>query len=118
VIIVLDGGQLVLRDTGLAARDYVPGEGPAYYKAPEQQGGGKERPGPQTDVYQLAVVTYHLVSGHLPHPRAALPLRAQAREVPDRISDGLAAALAHDPGMRPSIRSLGDLFRTACDQLS
>ena len=118
VIIVLDEGRLVLRDTGLAARDYEPGEGPAYYKAPEQHGGGKDRPGPQTDVYQLAVIAYHLVSGHLPHPKAALPLRAQARDVPAQISDGLAAALADDPGMRPGIRFLGDLFRTACDELS
>jgi hypothetical protein len=117
-ILMLDDGRLVLRDLGLAARNYQPGEGPADYQAPEQRRGGHGRSGPQADVYQLAAVAYHLVAGHPPHPRIPLPLRAQARAVPERISAGLDAALAADPGRRPGIRWLGDAFRAARDDLS
>lgn len=115
-IVVLDDGRLVLRDVGLATCPYVVGEGPADYQAPEQQG-GREPPGPQTDVYQIAAVAYHLVAGHPPQPRMPVPLRAQAPGVPDRISDGLAAALAPETGLRPDVRALGGQFRAACDDL-
>jgi hypothetical protein len=115
-IVVLDDGRLVLRDVGLASRPYVAGEGPAGYQAPEQQG-GREPPGPPTDVYQLAAVAYHLVAGYPPDPRTHVPLRAQAPGVPDRISDGLAAALAPETSLRPDVRALGGQFRAACDDL-
>jgi hypothetical protein len=117
-IIMLDDSRLVLRDLGLAARGHEPGEGPAAYQAPEQRRGGNGRPGSHTDVYQLAAVAYHLVAGHPPHARTPLPLRSQARGVPERISEGLDAALALDPGKRPDIRALGHLFRAACADLS
>lgn len=116
-IITADADRLVLRDAGLATRDHESDEGPADYQAPEQRGGCGS-PGPPTDVYQLAAVTYHLVAGHPPHPRVPLPLRTQAREVPGRLSEGLAAALAADPGQRPDIRSLAAVFRASCDNLS
>jgi hypothetical protein len=117
-IIMLDDGRLVLRDLGLAAREHAPGEGPASYQAPEERPHARARSGPRTDVYQLAAVVYHLISGHPPHARRPLPLQAQAPGVPQRISQGLDAALAPDPGERPDIRSLGNMFRAGRDDLS
>ena len=117
-IIVLDGGRLVLRDAGLAARGPEPGEGPADYQAPEQRVGSRGRPGPATDCYQLAAVTYHLVAGHPPHPRVPLPLLAQAPGVPERVSAALGAALTSDPAQRPGLPALARMFRAAADDLS
>lgn len=116
-IVTADADRLVLRDTGLAACDHEPGEGPADYQTPEQRG-GRGQPGPPTDVYQLAAVTYHLVAGHPPHPRMPPPLRSLARDVPGCLSDGLAAALTADPRQRPDIRSLAEVFRATRTSLS
>jgi hypothetical protein len=117
-IIVLDDGRLVLRDAGLAASSPGPGEGPADYQAPEQRAGGRGRPGPGTDCYQLAAVAYHLVAGHPPHPRMPLPLLTQAPGVPDRVSAALDAALTSDPAQRPGLPALSQMFRAAADDLS
>ena len=116
-IITLDDGRLVLRDLGLAARDHEPGEGPADYQAPEQRRGDRH-PGPQTDIYQLAAVAYHLVTGRPPNAGISLPVRAQARDVPERVRRALDAALALDPTERPDISSLGATLRAARDDLS
>ncbi len=117
-IIVHDDGRFALRDAGLAARRPEPGEGPADYQAPEQRRGGRDRPGFATDSYQLAAVAYHLVAGHPPHPRMPLPLRAQAPEVPGRVSAALDAALTSDPAQRPGLPALARMFRAAADDLS
>jgi hypothetical protein len=125
-LIVFDDGRLALRDLGLAARGPEPGEGPADYQATEQRRGSHRtgdrsrpgRPGPPTDVYQVAAIAYHLLAGHPPHPRMPLPLRSRGAGTLDRISTGLGAALAADPADRPSARWLGTLFRAACDDLS
>jgi hypothetical protein len=117
-IIVLDDSRLALRDAGLAAWEPRRGEGPAEYQAPEQRLGSTGRTGPATDCYQIAAVTCHLISGHPPHPRTPLPLRAQVPAVPGRLSTAIAAALAADPAHRPDIRTLGETFRAACDDLS
>ena len=117
-IIVLDDGRLVLRDAGLAARSPEPGEGPADYQAPEQRSGGRGRPGPATDCYQLAAVAYHLVAGHPPHDRVPLPLLTQAPGVPDRVSAALDAALTADPAQRPGLPGLARMFHAAADDLS
>jgi hypothetical protein len=116
-ILAADDDRLMLRDAGLAARPYEPGEGSADYQAPEQRD-ARPHPGPPTDVYQLAAVAYHLIAGHPPHPRLPLPLRTQARDVPGRLSDGLTAALATDPRQRPDIRSLAEVFRATRTSLS
>jgi hypothetical protein len=117
-IVVLDDGRLALRDAGLAACSPEPGEGPADYQAPEQRSGGRGRPGPATDCYQLAAVAYHLVAGHPPHPRVPLPLLAQAPGVPDRVSTALGAALTSDPAQRPGLPALARMFHAAADDLS
>jgi hypothetical protein len=101
-IIVTGDGRFALRDLGLAAHTPRPGEGPADYQAPEQRpGGGTQQPGPTTDVWQLAAVTYHLVTGRLPALRQPAPARSLNQELPEEVSDLLAAALGADPADRP-----------------
>ena len=117
-IIMLDDGRLALRDAGLAASSPGSGEGPADYQAPEQRAGGRGRPGPGADCYQLAAVAYHLVAGHPPHPRVPLPLLTQAPGVPGRVSAALDAALTYDPAQRPGLPALSQMFRAAADDLS
>jgi hypothetical protein len=112
-VIVRDDGSFVLRDLGLAAREYEPGEGPAGYQAPEQQRGARRQPGPGTDVYQLAAVAYHLITGHPPHARSPLPLASQRRDVPERVSLAIDAALAAGITDRPGTREFGDTLRSA-----
>ena len=122
-IIVRDDGRYALRDLGLAARAQEPGEGPAAYQAPEQQRRGAGRPGPGTDVYQLAAIAYHLITGYAPHPRHPPPLASQGPgrqgcHVPQRLGRAVDAALAVEPGRRPGMRELGNLLLTARDDLS
>jgi hypothetical protein len=103
-IIVAGNGQFALRDFGLAAVVFRPGEGPASYQAPEQAFGSRlSGPGPATDVYQLAAVTYHLVTGRIPG-RNAPPARHPG--LPDSVTDIISAALAHNPADRPRTRDL------------
>jgi hypothetical protein len=103
-IIVAGNGQFVLRDLGLAAVAFRPGEGPAGYQAPEQAFGSRlPGPGRATDVYQLAAVTYHLVTGRIPG-RNAPPARHPG--LPDSVTDIISAALASSPADRPGMRDL------------
>ncbi len=117
-IVLHDDGRLSLLDLGLAGTDHTPGEGPAGYQAPEQRRRGAGRPGPYTDVYQLAAVAYHLLTGHPPHPRSPLPVRARASDaVPEPAGSAIDAALAADPGARPTAQSFGAALRAARDLL-
>jgi len=103
-IIVAGNGQFALRDLGLAAVAFRPGEGPAGYQAPEQAFGSRlPGPGQATDVYQLAAVTYHLVTGRIPG-RNAPPARYPG--LPDSVTDIISAALASSPADRPGMRDL------------
>ena len=100
-VIVIGKGEFALRDLGLAATGYRPGEGPASYQAPEQALGARmTRPGQATDVYQLAAIAYHLITGRVPG-RSAPPARHPALpdSVTDAISDVLAPGLADRPGL-------------------
>lgn len=115
-LVILDNGRLALRDLGLAAHDYRPGEGRSDYQAPEQRrrGGGA---GPYTDVYRLAAVTYHVITGRPPHPARPLPVRTQAPDVPERISRTVDAALAADPAGRPDIAAFRAALRAGRNDL-
>jgi transcriptional regulator with XRE-family HTH domain len=104
VLVVGGGGHAVLRDLGLAGAPVAPDEGWAPYRAPEQRRRpppGQE-PGPGTDVYQLAAVLYHVLTGHPPAPALAPPpLAATNRDLPSDLDEVLRAALSPAPRDRP-----------------
>ncbi|MEV5748337.1 hypothetical protein AB0L00_11000 [Actinoallomurus sp. NPDC052308] len=116
-IVVHDDGRLSFLDLGLAGHDPTPGEGTSDYQAPEQRRRSSARPGPHTDVYQLAALTYHLVTGHPPHPRTPLPVGGQSPGLPTPAGAAIDAALSTDPGARPTAPSFGAALRAARDQL-
>ncbi|MCO5984972.1 hypothetical protein NE235_02500 [Actinoallomurus spadix] len=116
-IVVHDDGRLSFLDLGLAGHDPVAGESTSDYLAPEQRRRGSARPGPYTDVYQLAALAYHLVTGHPPHPRTPLPVGGQAPGLPAPAGAAIDAALSAGPDARPTAPSLGAALRAARDQL-
>jgi serine/threonine protein kinase len=68
-VVLLEGRRdhAVLRDFGLAAHPRTPDEGPALYRAPEQaRMSAPTLPGPHTDIYQLAALLYHFLTGRAP----------------------------------------------------
>lgn len=105
-ILVAGNSRLVLRDLGLAATDCRPGEADGDYQAPEQRRRTSGRPGPWTDVYQVAAVTYHLLTGRVPERRHRLPLSSLAPKASLAFCDTVDAALANDPRQRPSMAQL------------
>jgi serine/threonine-protein kinase len=85
--------------------------GTAAYLSPEQARG--EPAGPASDMYALGVVSYQLMSGHLPYEAASLTdlarlqesgppprLSDEVRDVPVTLSAAVARALARDPARR------------------
>jgi hypothetical protein len=68
--ILIVGSSALLRDMGLATFPRLPGEGPPLYQAPEQErlqvGGRQALPGAPTDIYQLAAILYHILTGQIP----------------------------------------------------
>ncbi|MGW4590050.1 SEFIR domain-containing protein [Amycolatopsis thermoflava] len=105
-IIRLDDGRLALVDLGLAASAPTPGEGPDRYRAPEQRRGSSRLTGAAADVYQVAAVTCHLLTGTPPSPAVALPIRGRVPALPDSAAAVLDAALAADPAARPAMSAL------------
>jgi hypothetical protein len=105
-ILVAGNGRLVLRDLGLAAVPYRPGEAAGEYQAPEQQRRTSGRPGPWTDVYQVAALTYHLLAGRVPAKQLRLPLDSAAPHVPRTLCGAVDSALATDPQERPDMARL------------
>jgi hypothetical protein len=96
-----------LRDVGLAGFPPEPGEGPDGYRAPEQRHTvNAGRPGPWTDVYQIAAILCHTITG--------LPVGV-ARGLsmfPDDLGAALAQALDVDPRRRPDMDALTAALRT------
>lgn len=105
-ILVAGNGRLVLRDLGLAAVRYRPGEAAGEYQAPEQQRRTGGQPGPWTDVYQVAALTYHLLTSRVPAKQLRLPLAGAAPQVPRVLCDAVDLALATDPRERPEMARL------------
>jgi hypothetical protein len=105
-ILVAGNGQLVLRDLGLAAVRYRPGEAAGEYQAPEQRRRTSGLPGPWTDVYQVAALTYHLLAGRAPASQLRLPLGSVAPHAPRALCDAVGLALATDPQERPEMARL------------
>ncbi len=112
-LIACDDGRIVLRDFGLAAEAGRVGEHRGEYQAPEQRRRGAARPGPWTDVYQLAAIAHLVLTGRVPHPTAPPPLRTWTPAVPGEIATVVDAALAADPVARPDIPSLAGALRSA-----
>lgn len=86
--------QVGLRDLGLATLDPAPGEGRSPYQAPEQRRTPRHGDGSAVDVYQLAAIAHHVLTGQPPGSRRATTL-------PPRLDRLLASALAADPAARP-----------------
>lgn len=113
-VLAVDRGRLHLRDLGLAARPFRNGEGGSDHQAPEQRTGAGRTAGPHTDVYRLAAVAYHLMTGSPPDSRAPLPVAGQILpDLPERFGRTLDAALAADPTERPGMAALRAAFQDA-----
>jgi hypothetical protein len=113
-VLAVDRGRLALRDLGLAARPFRNGEGGCDHQAPEQRTGAGRPAGPHTDVYRLAAVAYHVMTGSPPDSRAPLPVAGQiVPDLPERFGRTLDAALAADPAERPGMAALGAAFQDA-----
>jgi hypothetical protein len=87
-ILLQDGRRAMLQDVGLATRTFELGEGPELYRAPEQIRPAQDRAvlGPYTDIYQLGVIFYHILTGHLP---SSPPLLLE----PSRLNNALPQEL-------------------------
>jgi serine/threonine protein kinase len=87
------------------------------YMSPEQADGCPDRIGPATDLYQVAVVLFELLTGRLPYAITArsttallkavlfdarLPLCEVAPRCPKALEAFLARALSIDPSQRPA----------------
>lgn len=110
-LIRLDNDTVQLRDLGLAGWPHRPGEGASTYAAPEQRRRTLAQPGPQTDVFQLAALTYHVFTGQLPDPVRPLPLRHYRADLDGQLGQAIDAALNADPSARPGLSVLGSAFR-------
>lgn len=106
--------RLWLRDAGLAAAPAVPGEGPAAYRAPEQDRPALTPPGPTTDVYQLAAILYHLATGELPGGDPPPPGLLRPELAPE-LEEPLLRALSNEMSRRPAlwdfVRAVGETLR-------
>ena len=120
--ILLEDGQAVVADFGVAAAMEVAGEerltedgravGTPAYMSPEQAGGEGPLDG-RTDIYSLGCVLYEMLGGGPPftgvtpqavmiqHVVAPLPaLRERRPEVPDAVLQAIERALAKNPAER------------------
>jgi hypothetical protein len=106
-VVLLDDGDLVLRDLGLAAHRPRAGEPTSGDPAPEQGSPGRTLPGPATDVYRLAALLYLVVVGQPPHPTSPLPVAGAAPALPPNVASVVDAALRSEPEDRPPLATLG-----------
>ncbi len=99
-IFLQDGRHAVLQDVGLATRAFELGEGPELYQAPEQIRRTQDLavPGPYTDIYQLGVVLYHILTGCLPSssPLPVVPPSGWNNAFPQELDAVLLRAINHE----------------------
>lgn len=124
----IEGQRCRLRDAGLAAIAPVAGEGgagthggvaegEAVWQAPEQRR-SVYTAGPATDVYRLASIVYHTLTGHPPAPTGSPPVRSALPGLPEDTDRILLRALDADPARRPGIGQLAAAFRDGRRALS
>jgi hypothetical protein len=90
-----------LRDVGLAAMPAPPDEGQVVYLAPEQAR-AFSTVDPRTDVYQLAAILYHTLTGHAPSPGASPPVKAVVPGFPEALDEMLLRSMERDIDRRPA----------------
>ena len=103
--------------------------GTPYYMAPEQAKASKDV-SPAADVWAMAVVFYHAISGKRPYPGKRpgqvmekliksdpILLSEAAPEVPAAISSCIDRVLVRDPAARPSMAELATSLREAAAEL-
>jgi hypothetical protein len=117
--------RLASSDSLTATGDIV---GTLAYMAPEQAEGREI--GPECDVYSLALTLYEAWTGSNPvrgaNPAATArlvgaplpPLRRQRRDLPAALCEVVDAALDPDPGYRPTLGELREVFADSEDELS
>lgn len=120
--------RAVPRDLGLAGFRPETGEGPGIYRAPEQHRicqpvpghpATARVPGPATDVYQVAALVYHTLTGRRSGPAPNPPLRTAVAGFPAGPDDVIATALAAAPASRPAgMPALADALRAAAIHLA
>jgi hypothetical protein len=101
VLFVDRGERCFLRDVGLAAMPAPPDQGRAVYLAPEQAR-APSAVDPRTDVFQLAAVVYHTLTGHAPSPGASPPIRAVLPGFPEALDEMLLRSMERDVDRRPA----------------
>jgi hypothetical protein len=103
ILLVDRSRRAVLRDIGLAGVPPAAGEGPPAYRSAEQTHplGRGAIPGQRTDVYQVAAIVYHTMTGHPPVGGGSPPVRAANPDFPQSFDDLLRRALDPDPRQRP-----------------
>lgn len=102
-VLLADNGRTpVLRDVGLAALAPTRAEGVPPYQAPEQRHPGRysTMPDIHTDVFQLAMIIYHTITGDIPSGNSPLASISDARLHP-QLTQLLADALSPMPDRRP-----------------
>lgn len=110
VLVTRAGRQGVLRDLGLAWWPPSRGEG-GEFRAPEQRATARGRPGPPTDVFQLAALLYATCSGTRPGPGPAARLGVLLPGFPEQLDSLLGAALDPDPARRPAVTAFASGLR-------
>jgi hypothetical protein len=116
--IFVEGDRCFLRDAGLAGIPPAPEDGEATYRAPEQYR-APYATGSWTDIYQIAAVVYHTLTGHPPAPAGSPPLRTALAGFPEDADEVLLGALDADPAMRPAdARALASALSAGRAQLS